>query len=222
MNFKLNYLQKDDLVLYLYRGTEKMKKLEELKKHLRSGEVYRRADLAQWSNAVDRHLVMLLKEGLLEKVSAGLYYVPKETVFGVAPPDEKVLVRTFLKDDNFLLTSPNAYNSLGVGTTQLYNKRIVYNHKRHGEFNLGGKEFFFHSKHHFPKKLTPEFLLVDLVNNIDTLAEDKEVLLKNVFAKVTSMDRKQLKRSLDSYGNVKTKSLLSPVLNEQNQIAHAV
>ncbi len=39
-----------------------------------------------------------------------------------------------------LLASPNAYNSLGVGTTQLYDKTVVYNHKRHGEFHAGRPE----------------------------------------------------------------------------------
>ena len=128
-----------------------MAKLNELKRHLKPGRVYRRAELAQWSNAVDRHLGSLLDEGFVQKLSQGLYYVPRQTAFGAAPPDEESLVRSFLKDDDFLLTSLNAYNSLGVGTTQLYNTRIVYNHKRHGEFKLGGRNFFFHSKHRFPK-----------------------------------------------------------------------
>lgn len=199
-----------------------MTKLEELKKHLKQGGVYRRADLAQWSNAVDRHLTMLLHEGFVEKLSTGLYHVPKKTVFGTAPPDEEKLVRSFLKDDDFLMTSPNAYNSLGVGTTQLYNKRVVYNHKRHGEFQLGGRNYFFHAKHRFPKKLTQEFLLVDLVNNLDSLAEDKEELLKNVLEKASSMDVKQLKHSVANYGNIRTKSVLAPVLNQQKAPAHAV
>jgi len=190
-----------------------MKKLQELKKHLKQGRVYRRAELAQWTSAVDRHLATLIDEGFLEKLSTGLYYVPKKTVFGVAPPDEEAVVRSFLKNDKFLLTSPNAYNSLGVGTTQLYNKRIVYNHKRHGEFQLGGRNYFFHAKHRFPKKLTQEFLLVDLLNNLDSLAEDKEELLKNILAKVTSMDARHLKQSLNSYGSTKAKSLLAPVLH---------
>src|SRR6202012_772837 len=112
-------------------------------------------ELAQWSTAIDRHLKTLLAEGVLEKLSQGLYSVPKKTVFGAAPPDEELLVRRFLKDDDFLLTSPNAYNSLGVGTTQLYNKRIVYNHKRHGEYILGNKNFTFLKKPHFPKQVTP-------------------------------------------------------------------
>ena len=33
-----------------------MKQLDILKKHLKQGEVYRRADLKKWSTAVDRHL----------------------------------------------------------------------------------------------------------------------------------------------------------------------
>src|SRR5258708_5397577 len=114
-----------------------MTKLQQLKKHLRPGRVYRREDVAHWSNAVDRHLRQLVDEGTLEKVAGGLYAYPRETVFGKAPAEDDELVATFLKDDRYLLASPNAYNSLGVGTTQLYDKTIVYNHKRHGEFALG-------------------------------------------------------------------------------------
>ncbi len=50
-----------------------MTKLQELKKHLRPGQVYRREDLARWSNAVDRHLKQLVKEGTLTKLAGGLY-----------------------------------------------------------------------------------------------------------------------------------------------------
>jgi Family of unknown function (DUF6088) len=197
------------------------KKIEELKKHLKEGGVYRRADLTQWSNAVDRHLTALVKSGYLEKLSAGLYYVPKKSVFGTVPPEDESLVRTFLKEDDFLLTSPNAYNSLGVGTTQLYNVRVVYNHKRHGEFDLGGRKFFFHAKHRFPRKLTQEFLLVDLVNNIESLAEDKTEVLKNVMAKAQTMDGGKLKRFVTSYGNAKAKALFRSLVTKENDVAYA-
>src|ERR1700680_952246 len=105
-----------------------MSKLDELKKHLKRGEVYRRSDLVKWSKSVDRHLEALVKDGILQKLSQGLYYFPEESAFGMTPPEEEALIRGFLKDDRFLLTSLNAYNSLGVGTTQLYNQRTVYNH----------------------------------------------------------------------------------------------
>jgi hypothetical protein len=191
-----------------------VKKVAEFKKHLKEGRTYRRAEMAQWSNAVDRHIGLLLEEGFLEKVGPGMYHVPKKTVFGAAPPEDESLVRVYLKDDEFLLTSPNAYNSLGVGTTQLYSKRVVYNRKQHGEQELGGKKFYFHFRPQFPKKLTTEFLLVDLVNNLKHLAEDTDEVMKQVVAKIQSMDKRRLRHSLENYGNTKTKAMLRPFVNQ--------
>jgi hypothetical protein len=189
-----------------------MAQLDKLKKHLKKGRVYRRDDLAKWSKSIDRHLEELTTEGTLQKLSQGLYYFPKESAFGKTPPDETELIRGFLKDDRFLVTSPNAYNSLGVGTTQLYNQRTVYNHKRHGEFKLGNRKFDFRIKPHFPRKETEEFLLVDLVSNIETLAEDRSEILKNVATKVRHMNKKKLAKTVSEYGNVKAKNILMPLL----------
>ncbi len=189
-----------------------MSRLQQLKRQLKPGEVYRRTELANWSKSVDRHLDELVQDGTLQKLSQGLYYYPKESAFGKTPPDENLLVESFLKDHRFLLTTPNVYNSLGVGTTQLYNERTVYNHKRHGEFKLGNKTFQFKIKPHFPKKITPEFLLVDLVNNLESLAEDSSEVLKKVAGKVEVMDKKKLKHSVMEYGSVKAKKLFAPLL----------
>ncbi len=191
-----------------------MTRLDELKKHLKTGNVYRRDELSEWSKSVDRHLDELVKEGVLEKLSQGLYYVPKTSVFGKVPPDENVLVRSFLKDDRFLLVSPNLYNSLGVGTTQLYNKKVVYNHKRHGKFQLGNRNFEFQLKHHFPSKVTEEFLLVDLANNLDHLAEDHNEILEKLLAKASQMPSQKLRSVVMKYGNARTKKMLKSLLRE--------
>jgi hypothetical protein len=190
-----------------------MTKAQELKKHLRPGNVYRREDLARWSRAVDRHLKQLLDDGTLTKLASGLYAYPKQTVFGKAPAEDNKLVGAFLKDDRFLLASPNAYNGLGVGTTQLYDKTVVYNHKRHGNFSLGGRIFEFRAKPSFPKKLSQEFLLVDLVNNLDRMAESKEEVLARVKKLATSYDAPRLQRAARDYGNVRTKKFFSQSLS---------
>ncbi|MDQ3141420.1 MAG: DUF6088 family protein [Bacteroidota bacterium] len=187
------------------------RKLIELRAKLKPGTVYRREDLLPWSKSIDRHLDQLHAEGTLEKLSQGLYYVPEKSSFGNVPPDEKELVRAFLKEDHYLLTSFNAYNSLGVGTTQLYNERIVYNRKRHAVVKLGNRNFHFHKKFAFPKKVTEEYLVVDLVNNLDQLAEDQETILTKVKQKVQQMDKRKLNRNLNLYGNVKTKKILTPL-----------
>ena len=195
-----------------------MSRLEELKSHLKQGQVYRREELSEWSNAIDRHLDKLVEEGVLEKLSQGLYYVPKTSAFGKVPPDENVLVRGFLKDDRFLLVSPNSYNNLGVGTTKLYNKKIVYNHKRHVTFRLGNREFEFQRKYDFPSKITEEFLLVDLVNNLDILAEDHEEILNRVLAKASQLPVQKFKQAVERYGSVRTRKLFRKALKEKANV----
>lgn len=201
---------------YLCPQMRQTAKVDELKRHLRQGVVYRRSELAKWSRSVDRHLSELTKTGVLKKVSPGLYHVPKSTVFGSAPASEMDLVRGFLKDDRFLILSPNAYNGLGLGTTQLHNKRVVYNHKRHGDFTLGGRQFTFQVKPHFPKKLSPEFLLVDMIGNLNQLIDDQPDMLARITAKVAKMDQRKLSLALSKYGNTRAKRILTPLLQKTN------
>ena len=186
-----------------------MPALNELKRHLKPGQVYRRADLAQWSNAVDRHLRLLVQEGTLKKVSQGVYAYPKKTTFGQAAPEDFTRVKAFLKTDDFLLFSFNAYNALGVGTTQLYNEQVVYNRKRHGKFKLGNRTFNFQIKPYFPKTLSKEFLLIDLVNNVNKLAEEQDSVLERVNHVVSAMDVPSLKKDVQRYGGVRAKKFFA-------------
>jgi hypothetical protein len=185
-----------------------MNTLETLKNQLEEGHVYRRAELAHWSTSVDRHLKALLDEGALKRMSQGLYYCPRQASFGEVPPSDAELVSAFLKTGDFLLTSYNGYNALGVGATQLYNHQVVYNHKRHGPFELGGKTFDFRLKHKFPKDMTREFLLVDLLNNLNDLAEDQEAILQAVGGKYFSPPAPRLQEMVHEYAGERTKRLL--------------
>lgn len=189
-----------------------MSALSQLKRHLRPGQVYRRKDLARWSNAVDRHVRQLVDEGRLEKVSAGVYMSPRQTKFGAAPAKAEKLVETFLGDDRFLLVSPSAYNGLGVGTTQLHDEPAVYNRKRHGRFKLDGRTYDFRMRSSVPKQLSKEVLLVNLLHNLDRLPEDKDAILPRALAKAAEMDRGRLTRAMKEFGSVRAERLLAPVL----------
>jgi hypothetical protein len=189
-----------------------MTALTELKRHLRPGQVYRRKDLARWSNAVDRHVRQLVDEGRLEKVSAGVYMAPRKTRFGLAPAKTEKVVETFLGDDRFLVVSPNAYNGLGVGTTQLHNEPVVYNRKRHGRFKLDGRVYDFRMRSSVPKRLSKEVLLVDLLHNLGRLPEDKSEVLPRALAKAGEMDRGRLARAVREFGSVRVERLLAPML----------
>ena len=179
--------------------------LDQVATMLQSGKVYRREDLARVSNAVDRHLRELVSGGALKRLAQGLYYAPKQSVFGALPPDDEELVAAFLRDHDFLVFSPSSYNTLGLGTSQLYNKTLVYNHKRHGLFSFGNRQFDFRVKPRFPKMLTPEFLLVDAINNLNELAEDQKQVLQMVERKLPGFDQAELTRTVADYGSAATK-----------------
>ena len=183
-----------------------------LLQNIHPGEVYRRSDLEYYSTAIDRHLAQLTEDGILVKVNHGLYYAPKKSKFGVVPPDDHQLVERFLKDDDFLLVSPNAYNALGLGLTQLYNTTWVYNHKRKGEFQLNGKTFELKLKSSFPKEITNEFLLVDLLNNSQNLAEDFSQTIEKLKNKLHHFNTSDLMKATQQYGTGQTKGILKVIL----------
>jgi len=190
-----------------------------LRQHIKQGEVYRRSDLEYYSTAIDRHLAQLTQEGTLIKLNQGLYYAPKQSKFGAVPPDDHQLVERFLKDEDFLLVSPNSFNTLGLGLTQLYNTIWVYNHKRKGEFQLNGKTFEFKLKSSFPKIISREYLLVDLLNNLDKLAEDQTQALNKLQNNIHSFNADALMRAIQQYGTGRTKRILKSIV--RNILKHA-
>jgi hypothetical protein len=154
---------------------------------------------------VDRHLHELVSAGRLTKLARGLYYAPRKSAFGVVPPADEELVAAFLKDRDFLLFSPSAYNAAGLGMTQLYNRTWVYNRKRHGVFKLGSRQYDFRIKPRFPRRLSDEFLFVDALNNLGELAEDEEAVLARAKQRAREMDGAKLKRALEQFGLVATR-----------------
>jgi len=186
--------------------------MNQIQQHIKLGEVYRRSDLEYYSSSIDRHLAELTKEGILLKISQGLYYSPRTSKFGTVPPDDNMLIERFLKDEDFLLITPNSYNTLELGLTQLYNITWVYNHKRKGKFDLNGKYFEFKLKNSFPNVITKEFLLVDLLNNLESLAEDKVLLLNKLPLKLKEYNLIDLMKIIQKYGSGKTKQRLKSII----------
>lgn len=193
--------------------TSRPNALDQLRDVLEPGRVYRRLDLAVFSNAVDRHLKALVNAGDLQKLAAGLYYAPRQSVFGKLPPDDDEVIRGFLRDDDFLVFSPSLYNAAGLGTTQLYNHTVVYNRKRHGRFKLGNRVFDFRMKSYFPNKLSDAFLFVDLLNNADELAEETKTLWARAVVKAQQLSTVELEDALKAYGNMATTKRMREMLH---------
>lgn len=70
------------------------------------------------------------------------------------------------------------------------------------------RRFDFRVKPRFPKKLTPEFLFVDLLNNLDELAEDRDAVLQQARSKLKSYDPVRLQRAVESFGSMAVRKRL--------------
>jgi hypothetical protein len=192
--------------------------MDALLQHLQPGKIYRRADLEFYSSAIDRHLAQLVARGHLTKIQNGLYYVPKQSKFGPVPPTDPELIRAFLKDDPFLLLNPSLFNGLGLGLTQLYAIPWVYNHKRQGIITLNGKKFEFKRRTSFPTKLTPEFLLVDLLNNLPNLPDEPAMPHpSNLYALLSTLNTAHLLDCTRQYASRNSKMFLMPHLRNKSQ-----
>lgn len=72
---------------------------------------------------------------------------------------------------------------------------------------LSGKVFDFRIKRSFPKRLSKQFLLVDLLNNLNQLAEDREAVLQN--AKKEVLKEPKVIRLVNLYGSPETRRMVS-------------
>lgn len=194
-----------------------MKNAKKLKNAMRLGHVYRRQDLDGLTTAVDRDLKTLVKSGEVHKLGYGLYYRPRKNPFGDTPPGEWELVRAFLKTDDFLLTSYNNFINLGLGLTQVYNHQLVYNHKRSGNITVGGRRLTFRLVPAYPKKLSKEYLLVDLLNHLMELPDDISLVLRNLDSSLKEFDEDKLSENLERYGRPAARAILKRVARERRE-----
>ncbi len=93
-------------------------------KKIENGKIIRYKDLGLEPDeyfAGSKVMERLLKKGKLERISPGVFFKPKMTVFGKLGPDESEILKLYLFEDNErvgYLTGPGLYNSMAL-TTQV-------------------------------------------------------------------------------------------------------
>lgn len=78
-----------------------------------------RLEYSAASKAIER----LIKKGTIKRISTGIFYKPKKSVFGEMKPSETELIRLYLFDKGYRIayvTGSSLYNKMGL-TTQLTN-----------------------------------------------------------------------------------------------------
>jgi hypothetical protein len=186
---------------------------EAIKGKLRAGEVYRASDFEELSSNATRDLKQLEAEGVLKYLEPSLYYRPKQASFGEVAASECKLLRKFLQSDDFVVYNPSKFNGLRLGMTQVYNKKVVFNTVRSGVLTVGGREFHFRKWRKAPKKVTAEFLLVEMVNTLDSLAEDRAKVLETLADKMDRFESQDLSKALANFGNKSTQKTFKKMMS---------
>lgn len=77
---------------------------------------------------------------------------------------------------------------------------------------MGNKTFDFRRPARgFPSEVTPEFLLVDLVNNLGELAEDEEFIKSQIARSIHKFNRQKINQCIKDYGKVATKNFFKEI-----------
>lgn len=173
------------------------------------GRVYRTRDLSRWSANAPRLAQRLVQEGQLLPVSHGLFVAPKRSRFGVVPPTDESLMRAFLDDSPFVFTGPEHWNALRLGTTAVFAMPLVYNEKRSGTFDLGGRKFILR-RVAFPKAPTAEWFVIDLFENADRAATSPEDVARRLAEALRAgrFDHERLVAMAERYGSRRTQALV--------------
>ena len=177
---------------------------------LEPGRVYRTRDFAAWGANPPRLAKRLVQKGALLPLSHGFFAHPKRSRFGVVPPSDDELMRAFLGGAPFVFTGPDRWNALGLGTTSVFTAPLVYNTKRSGTFNLGGRRFVLR-RVAFPESPPPEWFVVDLLEHADQAGASRAEVaaaLARTLARGT-FDRERLREMATRYTTRTTQALVA-------------
>lgn len=173
------------------------------------GRVYRTREFRQWSANPPRFAQRLVRAGQLVQLSHGLFVAPRPSRFGVVPPTDEALMRALLDGGPFAFTGPDRWNALGLGTTAVFARPLVYNTKRSGLFDLGGRKFLLR-RVAFPEVPSPEWFVVDLFENADQAGsslEDLTAALRTAL-RAGRFDREHLVDVARRFGSRRTQQLV--------------
>ena len=122
-------------------------------------------------------------------------------------------MRAFLGGGPFVFTGPDQWNALGLGTTGMFAAQLVYNTKRSGIFELGGRRFVLR-RVAFPAAPPPEWFVVDLFEHADQAGAslaDLTSMLGRALARGV-FDHKRLRELAKRYGTKATQARVHSAL----------
>ena len=156
--------------------------------------------------AIAKALSRLAKEGLIDRIERGKYYVPKKTKFGTLKPSEDEIIKV-LKNQNIgepvYETGLGIYNKMGL-TTQVPNVITIATKKQKPSKTINGVKIRYSKKNFDISKYDPYLLqLLDAIKdskNIPDSSPDEVIQIIKTRIRELSMKKvRELKKASYNY-----------------------
>ncbi|MCP3929242.1 MAG: hypothetical protein GY705_09105 [Bacteroidetes bacterium] len=147
--------------------------------------------------AVALCLSRLKKEGELERLEKGKYYIPKKTKFGTLGPSESSIIQGLLKgDEGSYISGVTAYNKLGL-TTQVANEITIVGSKYNRKAIVGKiKVKYIKGKAPVNKQNILLLQILDAVNDVkkipDTTVSSAIMILKRKIQSLSLYEKQEM------------------------------
>jgi len=111
-------------------------KIEKQINKIKEGTTFKYQQLSIESNeysAATKAIERLIEKGIIKRVSTGVFYKPKQTIFGELKPNEEELLKPYLFQKNkriAYITGISLYNRMGLTTQVPRNIKIASRDKR--------------------------------------------------------------------------------------------
>lgn len=181
---------------------------------LSPGKVYRTGHFRRFGDNPTRFVTKLVAEGKLKRLQSGLYYAPKLSSFGEVPPSQTSLLKARFGSQPFLVSGLSVWNTLGLGTTAVEALPLVYNKTVSGQRQIGPFRFEFR-RVRFPRSPSPEFFVIDLLENRERAGLDLELAQRALGQALHTgrFDRSRLEEMAKKFGSQATKDFVRAVLS---------
>lgn len=185
-----------------------------------AGEIFRYKDLpfqGKELTAVSKSLSRFSKKGIVRRLRKGMYYKPKQTIFGELGPGENEIINAFTVNEKSIIgyrTGLSEFNRLGL-TTQVPNEIIikVQGNKRNTKIgNLRIKYSGF--KQNIRESDIDKLQILDAIKNLkkipDTGINNSIVLITSLIEAYSLKDKYRLLLLSKKY-NAQTRALLGAI-----------
>ena len=174
--------------------------------------------------AVLKSFERLVKLGKLKRAERGVYYIPKESIFGELPLSKDELLKKYLYDGDKViayLSGNNLFNKYGL-TTQIANEIEITTNKRKNPKKSGNLTIKFNYNEAPINKENIKYLeILDILKNIkyilDTDIKESYRIIKKIILKFSDDELAELIELANRYYPARVIALLGSIIeNEKN------